>query len=449
VNYIVTLKYCRLIKDSLGVFGYSIACVLILVMVSCTCYAQETTKRDSVPTVHEIDIFDVIRKWSGKPHKPKVDTPRQGVSNVSLLPILGYSPANGFLIGAAISATRFIGDPKTTQMSTVLTNLSFTSKGQTLINLKFDLFTPGNKWYISGDNRLLFFSQSTYGLGIRGLYYQPFTFNWNGVSATTRSTLEQPMKYDYLRLYETFLRKITNGWYAGFGVHFDIFTNIQDQSLKLDSPVFLSSHYVYSKYYGFNTTSYSANGISLQVTHDSRDNPINPFKGDYFNFSFRVNPTILGSSENSTTLYTEYRTYVGVNKEIPQNLFAFWVWGAFVTSGHLPYLDLPSITWDTYNRSGRGYIQGRFRGNSMVYAETEFRFRITSNGLLGGVTFVNATTASNPLPNVGQSLFNAVAPGAGVGLRIKMNKNDRTNITVDYGMGYGFSGIYLCIREAF
>ena len=148
-------------------------------------------------------------------------------------------------------------------------------------------------------------------------------------------------------------------------------------------------------------------------------------------------------------LYYEYRTYINVNKDIPRNLIAFWFWGTNVLSGHVPYLELPSITWDTYNRSGRGYIQGRFRGNNMLYGETEFRFRLTRNDLLGGVTFIDCTTASNPLPYVSQSLFNTVAPGGGVGLRIKMNKSDRTNITADYAMGYGFSGIYLNIREAF
>jgi hypothetical protein len=82
-------------------------------------------------------------------------------------------------------------------------------------------------------------------------------------------------------------------------------------------------------------------------------------------------------------------------------------------------------------------------------ASTEFRFRISKNGFLGGVTFVNFTTASNPLPYSNQPLFNTIAPGYGVGLRIKMNKADLTNITADYGRGYGFSGIYLNIREAF
>ncbi len=37
------------------------------------------------------------------------------------------------------------------------------------MNFRFDVYTSKNKWYISGDNRLLFFNQPTYGLGIYGL----------------------------------------------------------------------------------------------------------------------------------------------------------------------------------------------------------------------------------------------------------------------------------------
>ncbi len=406
--------------------------------------------KDTLPHAKQIDIFDVIRKWTKKPAKDSIQIPKEGVKNLSLLPIVGYSPANGFVIGAAVSATEFLGSPQNTQLSTALVNISITTKDQVLLNLRFDLYTPKNKWYISGDNRLLFFTQPTYGLGIYGLNGDPYTFNFNGLSTTTHSVSEQPMKFNYIRLYETFLRKVANHWYAGMGLMIDYDFKINDESLKLDTPGrTITSHYAYSKYYGFDTAHYAANGLSFQVMHDSRDNPVNPYRGNYMNLSFRVNPVFLGSSKSSTMLYYEYRTYIGVNKSIPRNLIAFWFWGVSVTSGHLPYLALPAITWDTYNRSGRGYIQGRFRGDNMMYGESEFRFRLSKDGLFGGVAFLNCTTASNPLPGVKQSLFASVAPGYGVGLRIKMNKNDRTNIAVDYGRGNGFSGIYFNIREAF
>jgi hypothetical protein len=174
---------------------------------------------------------------------------------------------------------------------------------------------------------------------------------------------------------------------------------------------------------------------------------VNSFKGIYANLSFRVNEKIFGGSQNSTMLYLEWRNYVPLDKNKPGMVLGFWSWGQFVTSGNVPYLALPAIGWDTYGRSGRGYVQGRFRGVNMVYGESEFRMPISKNGLFGVVAFLNATTASNI--NTGQQLFDALAPGYGVGLRIKMNMKDRTNICIDYGRGRDSHGLYFNIQETF
>ena len=412
-----------------------------------TGYSQNSVSlQDSLNFYNEVDIFQVIRKWLGKPPKAISEQPKLGEKNLSLLPVIGYSPANGFVVGGAVSVTEYHGDPKNTRLSSALLNASFTTKEQILLNLRYDYFTSENKWYISGDNRLLFFAQPTYGLGIYGLNNQTYHFSVNG-GDVDRSDSAQPMRFNYIRLYETFSRHIGGKWYAGMGLMFDIDFNIKDQALQLDSPRYLTSNYVYSKSYGFDTAHYAANGLSFQIIHDSRDNPVNAYTGTYLNVAFRVNPIAFGSTQASTMLYYEWRNYISLSKRIPRNVLAFWLWGVLTTSGHLPYLVNPAITWDTYNRSGRGYIQGRFRGNNMIYEEAEFRYRISRNGLFGGVVFANFTTASNPIS--GQKVFNSVAPGYGFGLRIKMNKKDRTNIAIDYGIGDGFHGVYFNIREAF
>ena len=174
--------------------------IFFLLFMGLSAYSQNAqTIQDSLNFYNEVDIFQVLRKWTGKPPKPASPVPQQGVKNLSLLPIVGYSPANGFVVGGAVSVTEFHGDPKTTNLSSALLNASFTTKEQILLNLRFDYFTPENKWYISGDNRLLFFSQPTYGLGIYGLQNQTYTFGLNGSSFATND-LAQPMRFNYIRL---------------------------------------------------------------------------------------------------------------------------------------------------------------------------------------------------------------------------------------------------------
>ena len=103
---------------------------------------------------------------------------------------------------------------------------------------------------------------------------------------------------------------------------------------------------------------------------------------------------------------------------------------------------------DTYGRSARGYSEGRFRGERLVYGEVEYRTTLTANGLLGAVAFLNATTVTNSL--TGEHLFDSGALGAGGGLRVLLNKRSRTNLCFDVGFGKeGSHGVYLAVQEAF
>jgi hypothetical protein len=67
--------------------------------------------------------------------------------------------------------------------------------------------------------------------------------------------------------------------------------------------------------------------------------------------------------------------------------------------------------------------------------------------MFGGVLFVNATTTTNP--ELDEKLFKYVAPGYGFGLRMKVDKNSRTNLQVDVGFGKNSGGIYFGASETF
>jgi outer membrane protein assembly factor BamA len=195
--------------------------------------------------------------------------------------------------------------------------------------------------------------------------------------------------------------------------------------------------------------------VSAELLYDSRDSTISPYRGWVLSGSFRAYPKALGSTKDATLAQGEVRTYVGLSDEVPRNVLAFWLLGAAVTSGRLPYLSLPSIGWDFANRTGRGYVQGRFRGDAEVYAEAEWRFRLTSDGFLGGTVFANAATFARPAVEVvgysepREALFHTVRPAAGVGLRFMMNREARNAVTLDVAAGQDSVGVYFGAGEAF
>jgi hypothetical protein len=73
---------------------------------------------------------------------------------------------------------------------------------------------------------------------------------------------------------------------------------------------------------------------------------------------------------------------------------------------------------------------------------------LPNNELLGGVVFVNATTASNQEADI--QLFSYLDYAGGIGLRVMINKSRRANLSLDYAWGrHGASGFYFGINEVF
>jgi hypothetical protein len=245
------------------------------------------------------------------------------------------------------------------------------------------------------------------------------------------------MDYSFVRFYETALRHISGNFYAGLGYMFDGHFNISDQGNKNGSP---SDYAAYGK-----SQRAIASGLTLTGLYDSRDNVINPSRGGYATVQFRVNPTALGSTSTWQSLIVDVRRYYKF-PEGSDNTLAFWNYDWIILSGRPSYLDLPSISWDANSATGRGYIQGRFRGAQMVYFETEYRYRITANGLLNGVVFGNVESFSAAQG----TRLQAIQPAFGPGLRIKLNKVSKTNIAIDYGFGrQGSRGLFIDVGEAF
>ncbi len=394
------------------------------------------------------DLKDVYLEWKHDTLQKPEARLAVGKSYISVLPFIGYAPANGFVAGGALSYSRLLGHPPT-NLSTLMMNFQVTSKKQLIINARSKVFFDHNKWFLQGDWRLLFFTQPTYGLGIDNSEENRTPFHINTLVEETNPAGED-MNYNQLRFYEEAGVKLgESDFFASFGIAIDQHFKIVDKRLNTDpqSPDFyITNHYKYSVANNFNPEKYGTQGLRFTLLTDTRDNEANCFKGYFASVSVLQNVKIGENSQKSTQLFYDARYYWAFLPRNPAHVLAYWGWGTFLMAGSMPYLALPSIGWDTYNRSGRGFIQGRYRGLSMVYNEAEYRFPITRNRLFGGVLFTNVTTASSD----SQQLFDAVGIGYGAGLRLQIDKLARTNFGVDFGIGSdGSTGIYFNLQETF
>jgi hypothetical protein len=400
----------------------------------------------SVVHCRQQDIFDILSKE--KLTAPEIPTQKV---RVIILPIIGYSPTTGLQIGAGSSLSWSMGLNPSTKLSAGSVQLTWTTERQVIFQVRANTFLSQNKWFIQSDWRWYIFRMPTYGLGtgppdnIPPIPGEPGSTSASDPNAGGKF----PMKYNWIKFHNVLFREISWHFYAGVGYHLDNYYDIHDETLDTDPENFHNTpHYAYCNLHGFNTDHYTASGLSLNFAYDTRDNIINAYKGVYINVNYRYNFDFLGSNQDGSQLWTEFRTYVGLSKKVPRHLLAFWAFGSFVISGQLPYLNLMSNGFDQMNSSGRGYAQGRWRGESFVYGETEYRFPISPcSGIVGGVLFANVTTVSNRDMNI--PLFGYFKPGCGFGVRIMVGKHDRTNLLIDFGLGELSHGLYLQAQEIF
>jgi hypothetical protein len=366
-------------------------------------------------TKEEVDLVDVIRKVLKK--EPKHDTIADTRKvHYSLVPAIGYTLSTGFIGLASANAAFHLSEAATTNLSSISASINYSQYGQLTIPIQTNIWTRDNNYNIVTDWRYFKYPQDTYGLGGHSLEENASN-----------------IVYSHIRLHQLVLKRVTGSFYAGVGYMLDKRWKIREEGANADV-----------KAYGLPLKSMSS-GLLISALYDNRKNSINPEGGFYGNIRYRINQKFLGSDSNWESLVLEFRKYINFPAG-SRNTLALWNLNWLTLSGKPPYLDLPSTSWDATNNTGRGYIQGRFRSPQMLYVESEYRFAITQNELLGGVVFANAQSFSNWPSN----RFDRVAPGAGVGLRLKVNKASRTNVGIDYGFGAkGSRGVFVNLGEIF
>jgi hypothetical protein len=378
----------------------------------------------NIDTSGKKDLIDIGRSILHE--KPRSVLTKKKTLYFSILPVSTGIPGGGSAVFTSTTAAFYLGDRSTTYLSSVSLTPYFNLKGRFGLPIRSNIWLSNNKWLIEGDTRFLVYPQYTWGLG-------------GGQSEGDRILVN----YNYIRFYQGVLKKITAYFFAGVGFNLDFYSDIENNdSRSPTNSVTNFTHYTVGT--SADKNSYSS-GPSAVLLYDTRKNDLNPIPGIYANLIYRYNAEALGTTEPWQSLYLDFRKYVTLTGSGPKNLLAFWGYYWTVLGTSAPYLELPTIGMDSYNRSGRGFEQNRYRGKRLIDLEIEYRRDFTRNGLLGFVLFSNLNSASQ-LKNDRFVYWN---PAAGAGLRVKFNKKSDTNICIDYGFSRAFSSVTVGLGEAF
>lgn len=385
--------------------------LLMLLGGSLSLYAQ--TKGDSL--ARQRDLRDVADKIFNKKAPPTAE----GRFHNAPFPAVGYTLVTGI---AAVFSDRmdFHTGDTAGRITDILSSVTYSQYNQVIAQSYADIWADHDKYNIIADWRYMKYPSTTFGLGGHTLYTDGYTID-----------------FSYIKLHTTVLRYIAPNLYAGLGYYYDYFYSIREVNPPAGVPTSFQK-------YGLSATE-TGSGPVARLLYDSRDNPANALKGWYGSVTYHPSFTALGSQGNWANLQIDIRKYVKLRDD-GRNVLALWDFDWLSVGGKAPYLLLPSTGWDDQFNTGRGYIQGRYRGADMEYLEAEDRFAISRNGLFGGVVFANIESFKKGLT----PQFNAFIPGWGAGVRIKLNKHSNTNICVDYGLGLqGSQGIAVNVGEVF
>ena len=351
--------------------------------------------------------------------KKKFDADKDKKVLFSLLPAPIQEGSN-FKLAISFVTSFYLGDKKDTKLSEVSFAPTFSFSNQYIFPIRSYIYTKGNKFNFTGDYRYMIYPQPTYGLGSNQL-------------DDSQSILD----YQQWRFYQFVSTRISTNFYLGLGAQLDRYQNISEVS-NIEGP---------TDFYTYMEGDYSdetSNGVAFQALFDSRDNILNATKGLYIETDFRINSKSFGSEREWKSIYFDFRQYQSLSSN-KRSIIASRVfyWATF--DGKPNYLDLPSIGWDRYGKTGRGFTRNRFRSNALLYFESEYRMSLTKNDLLGAVFFGNISSVSN----LGTYSFQNWQPAIGTGLRLKWSKNNNNNLTADFGLSKNDWSINFGIAENF
>ena len=210
-----------------------------------------------------------------------------------------------------------------------------------------------------------------------------------------------------------FMQKVAKGFYVGAGADFDYHFG------KFGGSKYASESEFVARLNG-ERVEYSATGISLYASFDTRDAISNPKRGVYVGVQVKVRPK--GLNNVGQTLW-----YGRLSANYYQRL---WKGGilAFDLQGELNSKGTPWVYNASLGAALRGYYAGRFNDLCAISLQAELRQRIYKR--FGAVAWGGA---ANVFSDFRSFAWSKTLPTYGIGLRYEIMNG--VNVRLDYGFG--------------
>lgn len=289
---------------------------------------------------------------------------------------------------------------------------SYTLNKQFAFENDYQIWLRADTWYLTGS-----------------LDYSRFPEFFYGIGNDTKEQDRVMVSFDVIRIKSKNLYSIGKQVYGGLYFQHE---HLFNQNITLLEAPMTPMCDVIPGGMGFVAT-----GLGPVFIVDKRDNPLNPAKGSYLETSLQCFNKAIGSQYHFTAFVADARKYHTFYKKIIWNANAY----VFFNKGDVPYRMLPAIGGARFLR---GYYRGRFRDQNLFIAQQELRMPVYK--WLGVAMFGGIGAVSEKATDL---LKHKIHYDYGVGLRIRINKKENTNLRLDYGITKDSQGLYFVFAEAF
>jgi hypothetical protein len=330
-------------------------------------------------------------------------------------PAVIYSPETTFSFGGAGTYYFKIGHAPDVRTSFVQALALYSLRGQAVLGAESTIFFRNEKYILKSHVSASHFPDRFWGLG-----------NDSKDESLEKYTISQ------FYIYPQLLRKVYKKFFAGISYEIqNVFSVEYGKDLPLGNSLFDIQNVDGRK-------GSLISGIGFVALLDTRNSTFSPDKGFYFSYTFNDFHPHVGSDFSYTNHFVDVRKYVKVGKA---QVLAFQLINNF-NDGDVPIRSLANIGSSSMLR---GYYDGRYTDKNLFGIQSEYRFPLV--GRFGMVAFAAVGRVGPTVSDIYS--FQHLKSSFGAGLRYAIDKKEKLNLRLDFGVGNNSTGFYFNLTEAF
>jgi len=304
------------------------------------------------------------------------------------------------------------GSGDETRTSNLPLTVQYTIENKYLFFSGFEIFSPQEKYMLTGNIRI-----------------QSFPSLYFGIGDDTPKSNEEEFNYSQVLLEPILLKNLFRKYlFFGAGIRYNKISKVEAQPNGLlentDQPGTLGS---------------TSSGLELAMIYDSRDNILNASEGYFISLTHGFYDSFIGSTQDFQLTKFDFRHYMQP-LGTPSSILGFHFVSQF-SKGDTPLQELGQLGGQFIMR---GYFEGRYTDRHMIASQIEWRQNLSHRW--GLAAFVGV---GNVAPRLDEFDLNTLRTSYGVGIRFLVDKAENLNLRLDFGVGNEKINYYFKIAEAF